>query len=164
MRVLRRRQRILRTRTGSWKRRWRDVETGADGAPVWFTTWCGPFHMGMIPFNLPWGPARVLGDVYSAASPFGKSGNAPSFLRAIRWKEASWSQCVTGSALRVDTLAVSHPPPSLAFSCLRDIAPRAFRDEKFNATFSKPATWSRTISPGSLCRNIRESFPWINFL
>lgn len=43
----------------------------------------------MIPFNLPWGPARVSGDVYSATSPLGKSRNAPSFLRAIPWKEAS---------------------------------------------------------------------------
>jgi len=43
--------------------------------------------MGMIPFNPPWGPARVSDDVYSVASLSSLVGNVLPFLRAIPWKK-----------------------------------------------------------------------------
>lgn len=51
------------------------------------------------------GDLRECRVTFTLLSPLGKSGKTPPFLRAIPWKEASWSQCVAGCALRVDTLA-----------------------------------------------------------
>lgn len=89
---------------GRWnERRW---------CPVWFTTWYGPFHMGMIPFNPPWGPARVSDDVYSAASPplfSRRAGNVTPFLRATPWKKTLISGCRRLCTLGSIHLPLHHP-------------------------------------------------------
>jgi len=106
---------------GRWnERRW---------CPVWFTTWYGPFHMGMIPFNPPWGPARVSDDVYSVASLSSLVGNVLPFLRAIPWKKNTLISgyrrlCTLGSI----HLSLYNPP---VFATQR----RVRRDGKFNAAF-----------------------------
>lgn len=69
--------------------------------------------MGMIPFNPPWGPARVSGDVYSTRAP--SRGEARSSVFTGRPVEGNPDLAVSQVVhFRVDTLANAGAPVRLS--------------------------------------------------